>query len=332
MIVPYMPTQPTETRTRRETEMQDLAIRARAARWHASNTIEEALLTPRCLAASRPASSMLSALRNARPAVTRCASHIAVARTPARTLARSIAAPRSILFTPRRQLIPAAPCITPLSVMTSRSLTQRSAASKDAADSDVVAASVTAPAARSSDRSDAADDDDDDSDSSSSDRFWFVIAGLSGGLAVCLGAFGAHGLKARVSSPYFLEIWQTAAHYHLVHALAIGLAPVVVGALVKRRVQRGQSVGEALRANLFGGGKQRGSKFIADATQRAKATAAILRLPRRNWAASCFLAGTVVFSGSLYALTLTENKKFGAITPLGGAAFILGWLFLALGL
>ena len=159
-----------------------------------------------------------------------------------------------------------------------------------------------------------------------------MVAGLSGGLAVCLGAFGAHGLKSRVSAPYFLEIWQTAAHYHLVHALAIGLAPVVVGALVKRRVQRGQSVGEAFRANLFGGGNQRGSKFIADAAQRAKVTASLLRLPRRNWAASCFLAGTVVFSGSLYALTLTENRKWGAVTPFGGAALILGWIFLALGL
>ena len=37
------------------------------------------------------------------------------------------------------------------------------------------------------------------------------------------------------------------------------------------------------------------------------------------------------FSGSLYALTLTGIKWLGAITPIGGAAFIVGWLCLALG-
>ncbi len=44
-----------------------------------------------------------------------------------------------------------------------------------------------------------------------------------------------------------------------------------------------------------------------------------------------FLAGTVVFSGSLYLLSLTGMRWLGAVTPLGGAAFLLGWLFLALG-
>lgn len=39
-----------------------------------------------------------------------------------------------------------------------------------------------------------------------------------------------------------------------------------------------------------------------------------------------FLIGTVVFSGSLYALALTDIKWLGAITPLGGVAFLLGWL------
>ena len=45
-----------------------------------------------------------------------------------------------------------------------------------------------------------------------------------------------------------------------------------------------------------------------------------------GWA---FIVGTVLFSGSLYVLSLTDIKVLGAITPLGGAAFILGWLCLA---
>jgi uncharacterized membrane protein YgdD (TMEM256/DUF423 family) len=44
----------------------------------------------------------------------------------------------------------------------------------------------------------------------------------------------------------------------------------------------------------------------------------------------CFVAGVVVFSGSLYALALTDRRKLGAITPIGGVLFLAGWAFLAL--
>ena len=43
----------------------------------------------------------------------------------------------------------------------------------------------------------------------------------------------------------------------------------------------------------------------------------------------CFVAGTVLFSGSLYLLTLTGTRWLGAITPLGGVAFLVGWVALA---
>jgi uncharacterized membrane protein YgdD (TMEM256/DUF423 family) len=42
-----------------------------------------------------------------------------------------------------------------------------------------------------------------------------------------------------------------------------------------------------------------------------------------------FVAGTVIFSGSLYALSLTGQRWLGAVTPLGGLAFIVGWAALA---
>ena len=42
-----------------------------------------------------------------------------------------------------------------------------------------------------------------------------------------------------------------------------------------------------------------------------------------------FIAGTLVFSGSLYALALSGQRWLGAVTPLGGAAFIAGWIVLA---
>lgn len=43
-----------------------------------------------------------------------------------------------------------------------------------------------------------------------------------------------------------------------------------------------------------------------------------------------FLAGTLLFSGSLYLLSISGRRWLGAVTPLGGAAFIAGWLCLAL--
>jgi uncharacterized membrane protein YgdD (TMEM256/DUF423 family) len=42
-----------------------------------------------------------------------------------------------------------------------------------------------------------------------------------------------------------------------------------------------------------------------------------------------FLVGIAIFSGSLYALSLTDVKVLGAITPLGGLAFLVGWVWLA---
>jgi uncharacterized membrane protein YgdD (TMEM256/DUF423 family) len=49
-----------------------------------------------------------------------------------------------------------------------------------------------------------------------------------------------------------------------------------------------------------------------------------------HWAGWLFLSGTVLFSGSLYALALTGVRSLGAITPLGGVAFLAGWICLAL--
>lgn len=52
--------------------------------------------------------------------------------------------------------------------------------------------------------------------------------------------------------------------------------------------------------------------------------------PLVHWAGWLFVAGTVLFSGSLYLLALTGARWLGAVTPLGGVAFLGGWLCLAL--
>lgn len=103
-------------------------------------------------------------------------------------------------------------------------------------------------------------------------------------LVVILGAFGAHGLKARVS-PEQLAWWHTGVQYHAWHALG-----------------------------LFGIG-------LLLLAQPALA-------PARN-AAWLLQAGIVIFSGSLYAMTLGAPRWFGAITPIGGLLLIAGWALLA---
>ncbi|WP_127536553.1 DUF423 domain-containing protein [Paenibacillus illinoisensis] len=49
-----------------------------------------------------------------------------------------------------------------------------------------------------------------------------------------------------------------------------------------------------------------------------------------KWAARLLFIGIIVFSGSLYVLSITGIKVLGAITPIGGVAFIAGWLLFAL--
>ncbi|RYZ67218.1 MAG: DUF423 domain-containing protein [Proteobacteria bacterium] len=121
------------------------------------------------------------------------------------------------------------------------------------------------------------------------ERFALLASGCSGFLAVALGAFGAHGLKSRLEpladGARRLEWWTTAAHYQVVHALALGLVAYLVATVAAR------------------GGSSTPLQI----------------------AAISFVVGTVLFSGSLYLMTLTGIRALGAITPLGGLAFLVGW-------
>lgn len=54
--------------------------------------------------------------------------------------------------------------------------------------------------------------------------------------------------------------------------------------------------------------------------------------PQLTWAGWLFVVGTVVFSGSLYALALSGIRVLGAVTPLGGVCFLAGWALLAWGI
>jgi len=69
---------------------------------------------------------------------------------------------------------------------------------------------------------------------------WTVVAGVVGAAAVGLGAFGAHALSARFAAgpdgATYEGWWETAAHYHLVHAVALGLAARVAPTSTAGRV------------------------------------------------------------------------------------------------
>ena len=112
---------------------------------------------------------------------------------------------------------------------------------------------------------------------------WFAAGAALCGLGVVLGAFGAHGLRARLE-PEMLSVYETGVHYHLIHAL--GLLAVA---------------------------------WAATRWPGAWVTAG-------GW---FFIAGIVLFSGSLYLVAVTGPRWLGAITPIGGACFILGWVVLA---
>ena len=117
------------------------------------------------------------------------------------------------------------------------------------------------------------------------DRRLYLVAAVSGFIGIALGAFAAHGLKARLD-PAALATFETGVRYQMYHAFA-------------------------LFAAAWGHARWPGRWF--------------------GLAGGSFLAGTLVFSGSLYLLAVTGHRWLGTLTPLGGLAFLAGWLCLAIG-
>ncbi|MFT6448943.1 MAG: uncharacterized membrane protein YgdD (TMEM256/DUF423 family) [Oleispira sp.] len=122
-------------------------------------------------------------------------------------------------------------------------------------------------------------------------RFYLWVSALSGAVSVALGAFGAHGLK-KVVSVDMLATYQTGVQYQFIHSLAL----LALAILLFMPVAKGVSKLLKLSANLM-------------------------------------IVGIMLFSGSLYTMTLMSAADgfpawLGPITPIGGLAFIMGWIFL----
>ncbi|MDQ3186686.1 MAG: DUF423 domain-containing protein [Pseudomonadota bacterium] len=115
-------------------------------------------------------------------------------------------------------------------------------------------------------------------------KTFLMLGAINAFFCVALGAFGAHGLKQKLTID-MLAVYQTGVQYHFYHALGL----VAVGLILQHFPH---------------------SRLVA----------------LSGW---LMLAGIVLFSVSLYALSLTGIRGLGAITPLGGIAFLSAWALLA---
>jgi uncharacterized membrane protein YgdD (TMEM256/DUF423 family) len=115
-------------------------------------------------------------------------------------------------------------------------------------------------------------------------KLFVAVGAIAAALAVALGAFGAHALRAKLP-PDLLAVYRTGVEYHFYHALGL----VFVGLAAMHLPESGP-------------------------------------LKLAGW---LMAAGIVLFSGSLYVLAVTGTRAFGAVTPIGGVAFIAAWLLVA---
>ena len=123
-------------------------------------------------------------------------------------------------------------------------------------------------------------------------KIFLILGTVLGGLAVALGAFGAHGLKKLVP-PETVATYQTGVQYQMYHALAL----ILVGMLTERT------------ANSFL--NYSGLLFLGGVV---------------------FFSGSLYLIVSMQAMNKAIPTYIGIITPLGGLLFIIGWILLLLGI
>ena len=123
-------------------------------------------------------------------------------------------------------------------------------------------------------------------------RLFLVLGSLLAGLAVALGAFGAHGLKKLVDADT-VGIYQTGVQYQMYHALALILTGILADKIVSGLIN--------YAGLLFIGG-------------------------------IVFFSGSLYLIASLRAMNKVVSTGIGILTPLGGLLFILGWVLLLVAL
>lgn len=126
---------------------------------------------------------------------------------------------------------------------------------------------------------------------------WVLLGALLCGLSVATGAFAAHGLERSFGERYAGQTKQVAGE--------------TIPAATKY-IRDFKTAAEYQMTHALG--------LIFIGLLRSRATSRLL-----DWAGWLLLLGIVLFSGSLYILTLTGVTKWGMVTPFGGVCFLLGW-------
>ncbi len=139
-------------------------------------------------------------------------------------------------------------------------------------------------------------------------KFWIALGASLAGFSVIMGAFGAHGVERVFDANYTTRIQnQESSDNEKVKTREEYVEKHMESWNTASRYMTYHALGIIFIGMLFG-----------------QSPAA-----RLQFSATCFVIGIILFSGLLYALTFTDIKMLGMIVPMGGTAFILGWLVLA---
>lgn len=137
----------------------------------------------------------------------------------------------------------------------------------------------------------------------SSQRLWGSIGAASAALAVILGAFGAHVVQEALPEIHGVEATREVAGFEL---------PASYKYLQDFRTASQYHMVHSIAVILVGLLGRRGKARVVS-----------------QFAAVAFLCGILLFSGSLYLLSMTGLKWLGGVAPIGGICFILGWVLFA---
>ncbi|HET6425326.1 MAG TPA: DUF423 domain-containing protein [Planctomycetaceae bacterium] len=131
---------------------------------------------------------------------------------------------------------------------------------------------------------------------------WMMVGAILAGLAVACGAFAAHGLDTQFVKQYE------------------GKTRVVAGREIPLAEKFLRDFRTGAEYQMYHGLALIALGLLCQSRPSRAANVA-------GW---CFLAGIILFSGSLYILTLTGVTKWGMITPIGGVFFLVGWAAFAI--
>ena len=121
-------------------------------------------------------------------------------------------------------------------------------------------------------------------------KTFLILAAILGASGVAIGAFGAHGLASTLQANGRASTFETAARYQMYHALALLAVAWVITMITAQGVNP-------------------------------------MLISVAGW---LIFVGTLIFSGSLYVLSIFDLRVMGAVAPVGGLLMVAGWICLGI--